>query len=75
ILSGEANLDPDEKSEILLNITTTLDLTEKQLETCKGKNIRVTVRQIMKMLHPDPPDDFKFAEVDRNHVAAVRGEK
>ncbi|CAF4258307.1 unnamed protein product, partial [Rotaria magnacalcarata] len=24
------------------------------------------------MLHPDPPDDFKFAEVDRNHVAAVR---
>ncbi|CAM4840648.1 unnamed protein product [Rotaria magnacalcarata] len=35
ILSGEANLDPDEKSEILLNITTTLDLTEKQLETCK----------------------------------------
>ncbi|CAF3308081.1 unnamed protein product [Rotaria socialis] len=72
ILSGEANLDPDEKSEILLNITTTLDLTEKQLETCKGKNIRVTVRQIMKMLHPDPPNDFKFAEVDRNHVAAVR---
>ncbi|CAF1269040.1 unnamed protein product [Rotaria magnacalcarata] len=53
ILSGEANLDPDEKSEILLNITTTLDLTEKQLETCKGKNIRITVRQIMKMLHPD----------------------
>ncbi|CAF3284080.1 unnamed protein product [Rotaria socialis] len=72
ILSGEANLDPDEKSEILLNITTTLDLTEKQLETCKGKNIRITVRQIMKMLHPDPPNDFKFAEVDRNHVAAVR---
>ena len=29
----------------------------------------------MKMLHPDPPNDFKFAEVDRDHVAAVRGEK
>ncbi|CAF4744852.1 unnamed protein product [Rotaria socialis] len=47
-------------------------MTEKQLETCKGKNIRITVRQIMKMLHPDPPNDFKFAEVDRDHVAAVR---
>ncbi|CAF2109197.1 unnamed protein product [Rotaria magnacalcarata] len=72
ILSGEANLDPDEKSEILLNITTTLDLTEKQLVACKGKNVRITVRQIMKILHPDPPNDFKFAEVDRDHVAAVR---
>ncbi|CAF3957159.1 unnamed protein product [Rotaria sordida] len=72
ILSGAANVDADEKSDILLRVTSALDLTETQLQTCKGKNIRITVRQIMKMIHPDTPIGFKFADVDRDHIAAAR---
>ncbi len=75
ILNGEFNMDADEKSDVLLRVTSALDVTEKQLATCNGKNIRITVRQIMKMIHPDPPSDFKFAQVNREHVAAARGER
>jgi hypothetical protein len=56
ILSGELNMDADEKSDVLFRVTTVLNVTEKQLAACKGKNIRITVRQIMKMMHPDPPE-------------------
>jgi hypothetical protein len=73
ILSGESNLDADEKSDILFHVTSVLDVTEKQLQDCKGKNIRITVRQIMKMKYPDPPLNFKFTEVDRKYIGATRG--
>jgi hypothetical protein len=74
ILSGETTMDPDEKSDILSDVLTALNVTEKQLQDCIGKNIRITVRQIMKMKYPNPRPGFKFATVDRDHVAAARGE-
>jgi hypothetical protein len=75
ILSGEGELDPDEKNDILTRVEKALGVTERQLEKCKGKNIRITVRQIMKLKYPDPPLGYKFAEVDRDHIIAARGEK
>jgi hypothetical protein len=75
ILSGEHDLDADEKGDILTRVVSALDVTERQLEKCKGKNIRITVRQIMKLKYPDPSPGYKFAQVDREHIAAARGEK
>jgi hypothetical protein len=49
-------------------------VTEKQLQDCIGKNIRITARQIMKMKYPNPGTGFKFAAVEDDHVAAARGE-
>ena len=68
-------MDADEKSDILTRVTSVLSVTEKQLETCKGKNIRITVRQVMKLKYPDPPLGYKFAQVDRDYVATAQGEK
>jgi hypothetical protein len=75
ILSGESTIDPDEKSDILCDCAMKLNVTEKELEACKGKNIRITVRQIMKMKYPETSADFKFAQVDRDYIEAARGEK
>ncbi|CAF1484868.1 unnamed protein product [Adineta steineri] len=72
ILSGEVNIDPDEKSDILSRVSLMLGVTEFQLSECKGKNIRITVRQIMRMKYPDPPSGFKFADVDRDYINAAR---
>ena len=74
ILGGETIFDPVEKSDIISAVLVALDVTEKQLQDCVGKNIRITVRQIMKIKYPNPPPGFKFASVDRDHVAAARGE-
>lgn len=73
ILSGEAEMDSDAKGELLYGIMESLEMTEKELEDCKGKNIRITVRQIMKSKYSSTPPGFKFADVDRKHVKAARG--
>jgi len=74
ILSGETNIDPVDKSVILTRVLAALNVTEKQLQDCIGKNISITVRQIMKMKYPNPGADFKFAAVKDTHVDAARGE-
>jgi len=74
ILSGETNIDPVDKSVILTRVLAALNVTEKQLQDCIGKNISITVRQIMKMKYPNPGADFKFAAVKDAHVDAARGE-
>lgn len=51
----------------------TLDLTEHQLEKCVGKNIRITVRKIMKLKYPFPSVDFKFSDVDPSYISAAKG--
>jgi hypothetical protein len=58
ILSGEATIDPDERSDILFQVGNVLNMTEKQLQDCKGKNIRITVRQIMKAKYSNPAVGF-----------------
>ena len=66
-------MDGDEKGEKLSTIISMLGVTETELEACKGKGIRVTVRQIMKMKFPEPPLGFKFADVDPDYVTAAQG--
>ncbi|CAF5043621.1 unnamed protein product, partial [Rotaria magnacalcarata] len=72
VLSGEAERTNDDKSDLLTNIMDALDLTEQQLEKCIGKNIRITARRIMKAKYPSPVIDFKFADVDKDHISAAR---
>lgn len=73
ILSGENESNNEDKGEHLLEIMEILDMTEKELDICKRKNIRITVRQIMKAKYPSPPIGFKFADVNRDFVHAARG--
>ena len=75
VLSGEEHVDADEKSEILSRAASKLDVTESQLEACKGNNIRITVRQIMRLKFPQPSLGFKFADVNPDYVTAARGKK
>ena len=73
VLSGENERTNDERSNVLEDAVAALNLTEKQLEKCVGKNIRITVRRIMKLKYSSPPAGFKFADVDEEHVSAARG--
>ena len=72
ILSGENESNSEDKGERLLEIMEILDMTEKELDMRKGKNIRITVRQIMKAKYPSPPTGFMFADVNRDFVHAAR---
>ncbi|CAF4268937.1 unnamed protein product [Rotaria sp. Silwood2] len=72
VLSGENESTNDDKSNVLEDVVTALDVTEQQLEKCIGKNIRITVRKIMKLKHLSPPPGFKFADVDQEHISAAR---
>ncbi|CAF4145520.1 unnamed protein product, partial [Rotaria magnacalcarata] len=74
VLSGEAERTNDDKSDLLTNIIDALDLTKQQLEKCIGKNIRITARRIMKAKYPSPVIGFKFADVDKDHISAARGQ-
>ena len=58
---------------MLEDVLTTLDITKKQMEKCIGKNIRVTVRRIMKPKYPSPSVGFKFADVYEEYICVARG--
>ncbi len=58
-------------AEILDNILSSLNMTDKQLKTCHGKTATATARHIMKFKYPHPSPNFKFNEIDESIIQSI----